>query len=418
MDPAFWGGAPNEAVRLASTRQMLTKYVAMEYYHVPPSFDPTSAMRSPLTPNGGSDELYESDLHPEESANGRRGNPSPCLFFSYSYETHKVTLDEPVLSDCEYPHPAHAGEETFDTNLGWGHLTQRSLDLELESTPKISFKRGYNSAYPQPLNRGMGWGVNHSFNAWLGSDGLAALTYLSVIREDGEQEVFNRLDSGRGFNSNAIYETRNYPIYGARLTWQAGHYKLEYRDGSFATFLQCDDPRVHCYWAGYQDARGNSLHFDRSANQDLDQVSSSDSQGIRFSYDESHRVVGVEASDGKRVSYEYDAAGCLARVERSDGQVALYDYDNGHRMTSFSVVRQPGAAPETVMSNQYDVQGRLVRQELAGVGAFNIEYLATGERNYARELRITDPAGQVLSVNIGDEYVVRAANVRFPEARR
>jgi len=417
MDPGFWDGKSNEAVQLANTRQMLTKYVALEYYHVPSSFDPTSVMRTPLVPNGGPDDIYESDLHSEESVNGRRGSPSPCLFFSYSYETHKVTLDEPVLSDCDYPHPAHAGEETFDTNLGWGHLTQRSLDLDLASTPRIAFRRGYTSGYPLPVEFGMGWGVNHSFNAWLGSNGLAALTYLTVIREDGSQETFKRLDQGQGFNSNAIYESHEDNIYGARLTWHDHQYKVQYRDGSFATFLECDNPKMHCYWVGYQDAKGNTLHTERSVNRDLQQVSSSDNQGIGFRYDDHHRIVSAEASDGKRVSYEYDSAGCLSRVERSDGQVAVYEYDAGHRMTSFSVAPQPGAAPETVLSNQYDAQGRLIRQELAGVGAFSLEYMATRERNYTSELRITDPSGRVLMVSIGEEYVVHATNTRFPAAR-
>ncbi|HVG91615.1 MAG TPA: hypothetical protein VNB54_09010, partial [Alphaproteobacteria bacterium] len=70
MDPAFWGGPQDPALRLASTKQMLTKYIALEYFHLPESLDPSSVMFSPLTPNGGSDDLYESDLHSEASANG------------------------------------------------------------------------------------------------------------------------------------------------------------------------------------------------------------------------------------------------------------------------------------------------------------------------------------------------------------
>ncbi|HEV8493432.1 MAG TPA: hypothetical protein VGR76_14245, partial [Candidatus Angelobacter sp.] len=90
MDPAFWGDHQDPALRLASTKQMLTKYIALEYFHLPESLDPSSVMFSPLTPNGGSDDIYESDLHSEASANGLRGKPSPCLFFSYSYKTHEA----------------------------------------------------------------------------------------------------------------------------------------------------------------------------------------------------------------------------------------------------------------------------------------------------------------------------------------
>jgi len=415
MDPAFWGGEPDEAVRLASTRQMLTKYVAMQYFHLPASFDPTSTMRSPLIPDGGPDNIYESDLHPEDSVNGRRGNPFPCLSFSYSYQTHQVSLDEPVLSDCQYANPAHADEEIFETDLGLGYLTERSLDLDLDSTPKIEFRRGYNSAYKRPTDFGLGWGVNHSYNSWLSSDGINSISYIDITREDGATNRFTRLDKGRGFNPNSIYESHDDGIYGARLTWNAGKYKLQYRDGASSAYLPCGNQGPRCYWVGYQDAAGNTLNFGRDASQELQHVVASDRQGIDFTYDDQHHIVTAGASNGRHISYEYDAAGCLARVKRADGQEAFYEYDSGHRMTSFSVAPRSGEPPENVLSNQYDARGRLVSQTLAGVGVFKIEYLATSDANYASRLRVTDPAGRVLGLTIGrDEYVARAAQIRFP----
>ena len=64
MDPAFWGDRADDAIRLASTKQMLTKYIAIEYFHLPESFDPSSVLFSPLAPNGGSDDIYESRSAP------------------------------------------------------------------------------------------------------------------------------------------------------------------------------------------------------------------------------------------------------------------------------------------------------------------------------------------------------------------
>jgi len=57
MDPTFWRQAPDEGFRLASVKQMLTKYIAMQYFHLPESLDPTSVLFSPLTPDGGSDNI-------------------------------------------------------------------------------------------------------------------------------------------------------------------------------------------------------------------------------------------------------------------------------------------------------------------------------------------------------------------------
>ena len=418
MDPAFWGDRPDNALRLASTKQMLTKYIAMQYFHLPESFDPTSNLFSPLTPNGGPDDIYESDLHSEASANGSRGSSSPCLFFTYSYKTHEIKTDEPLLSNCEHDNFVGTTEiESFDTNLGLGQVKQRSMDLRLNSTPVIEFKRGYNSIYRSPTSFTFGWGANHSYNPWLSSDGLASLSFLHLNYEDGGINFFERITPGRGFDPSAVYESQSGPIDGAQLKWAGDHYKLQYGDGAWSTFLPCDNI-VYCYWTGYQDAQGNSLRFDRGPNRELRQLTASDNQGITFQLDDQHRTTEAEASDGSWVSYEYDAAGCLARVHRADGQETLYEYDPAHHMTSISVINRPGAAQETVLKNEYDSRGRVITQTLKGIGSFHIEYIAvTG--GYSAQVKVTTPSGDVLNISFGQNgYVARSQHVQFAAMAR
>src|SRR5579872_940096 len=137
------GRNATDAQRLASTKQMLTKYIAMMYFRVPISFDPTSIMYSPLIPNGGSDNLYESDLHSEDLGNGLRGMGQPCLFFNYSYETHKIKPEEPVLSSCMFSNAVDTTkEEHYKIYLQYGSLMQKAMDLQLNSTPPIALRRG------------------------------------------------------------------------------------------------------------------------------------------------------------------------------------------------------------------------------------------------------------------------------------
>ena len=416
MDPSFWGDPPNEANRLANTRQMLTKYVALMYFHVPESFDPTSIMYTPLTPDGGTDDLYESDLHSEESANGMRGTPSPCLYFTYSYRTHQVKPYQPVLTDCDYSNLPNVDEESFDIDLGWGYFAQRTVDLRLSSTPAIEFTRGYNSNYSAPAKLGFGWNANHTYNEWLSSDGLSNLTTIQVNGETGQKATFDRLDKGRGFNPKSIYESHDDELYGARLSWDANHYKLQYRDGSWATYLPCDNSRSHCYWYGYRDAKGNSLEFDRGPNQELRRLTASDHQGITFRSDANYQIIEARTTNGKHLVYEYDAAGCLARARRADGQITLYKYDSSHQMISVSVMRRSRAAPSTILTNKYDAQGRITRITLAGVGAYAIEYISN-RQGYSSKLKVTSPSGERFSIDIGeDDYVVRAPSVRFAAA--
>jgi YD repeat-containing protein len=419
MDPAFWGDPPDNALRLANTKQMLTKYVAMQYFHLPDSLDPTSVMFSPLSPNGGSDNIYESDLHSEASANGRRGKPFPCLFFTYSYKTHEVKAEESVLTDCQYENfVGTPDEENFDTNLGWGTLTQRTMDLRLNSAPAIEFKRGYMSAYNRPLPFAMGWGTNYSYNSWLSSDGPEAMSYIHINHEDGAFSNLERLVPGRGADSSTIYESKDDPTYGARLTSEGSLYKLRYRDGAWSTFLPCNGGTTQCYWTGYQDAKGDSLRFERGPHQELLQLTASDNQGISFQLDDHRRTIEAKATDGTTVSYTYDAAGCLAQVRRADGQVTLYEYDQAHRMTSMSVIRSTGAAPETILTNEYDSHGRVITQTLKGIGSYHIEYLATAG-GYNTQVKVTTPAGEVLNISIGQNiYVARSEHVRFPVVPR
>ncbi|HEY2362685.1 MAG TPA: hypothetical protein VGK36_16305, partial [Candidatus Angelobacter sp.] len=418
MDPAFWGDRPDNEIRLASTKQMLTKYVALEYFHLPESFDPTSVLFSPLTPNGGPDDIYESDVHPEASANGGRGASFPCLFFSYSYKTHKIKVDEPVVSNCEHHNFVGTTDvENFDTNLGWGQVKQRSMDMRLNSTPVIEFRRGYSSIYYPPVSFTLGWGANHSYNPWLSSDGISSLSFMHINYEDGGKDFLERITPGRGFDPSAVYESQSGPIDGAQLKWAGDHYKLQYGDGAWSTFLPCNNT-VLCYWTGYQDAQGNSLSFDRGPNRELRQLTASDNQGISFQLDEQRRTVEAKATDGSRVSYEYDSAGCLAHVHRPDGQETLYEYDPAHHMTSISLISRSGSSPEAILKNEYDSKGRVITQTLNDVGSFHIEYLSNTE-GYSSRVKVTTPLGDVLDIRIGtDLYVVRSQQVRFPAMPR
>ncbi|HEU4415811.1 MAG TPA: hypothetical protein VFT65_13575 [Candidatus Angelobacter sp.] len=414
MDPAFWGDPSNDAFRLASTRQMLTKYIAIEYFHLPESFDPSSVLFSPLTPNGGSDDIYESDLHSEASANGMRGVPFPCLYFSYSYKTHEITQDGPSLSECKYRNIATStDEERFDLNLGFGSFSQRSLDIGLGSSPPIELKRGF-AVYNRPMAFAFGWNTNHSYNPWLASDGLAALTFLNVNREDGAYDSLQRVTPGRGFSPVAVYQSSDDALNGARMLWSGDHYKLQYRDGAWSTFLPCVTPNSFCYWTGYQDAKGNSLQFERGPNLELVQLTASDKQGISFQSDAQLRTTSARATDGTQVTYEYDPAGCLARVTRADGQQTRYEYDAAHQMTSISVVERPGARPETILTNEYDARGRVIKQTLRGLGSYQFKYVSSGE-NYASQVQVTAPGGEVTDIQITPtQFVAQRQPVRFP----
>lgn len=415
MDPAFWNDPPDEAKRLASTRQMLTKYIALLCLHVPISFDPTSTLYQPLTPDGGKDDIYESDIHSEQSANGLRGQGWPCLSFRYSYKTGTIKPLQPPIMDCRLlEKPNSTTEETFQTMLSIGEFVDRSVDLQLQSVPEIELLRGYVSYANSLKPKSMGIGTDHNFNAHLESDGLAKLNFIRVFGEDNDFFTLDRATPGHGFTAGIAFQNRsdNGELYEPRLTPVPGHFKLLYPDGSWATYLPCGN-QGDCFWDGYADAHGNKLNFDRDGGRNLHSVQAADQQKVEFKLDDRRRVVAATASSGAQVLYTYDENGCLARVLRPDGQVTLYTYDSGHRMTQIAVKRNQGK-PRTIVSNEYDSTGRLVAEEVTGIGLYRIHYdTMRGDRSQA--VRVTDPDGTVWHLVLLDEaYVARTWPLRFP----
>ena len=412
MDPTFWGDPPDEEKRLASTKQMLTKYIAMMYFHVPISYDPSSIMYQPLTPNGGADDLYESDIHSEQSANGFRGSGWPCISFQYSYQSGKLK-GQPGLSDCrDQDEPSSTDEEMFQVQLGRGNFLDRAFDVELQSTPAIKVHRAYSSDFLKPLAFGLG--TSHNYDSYLNSDGPGKLTYIDVVREDANRFRLRRISPGVGFSSSAIYQDLDDlgEEYGARMTWESTHFKLQYRDGAWSTYLACGDYK--CFWIGYQDAKGNTLKFERNKLLVLQSLTASDNQRVDFQLDDHGRAVQLTTSNGKKVTYEYNSDGCLERVTRADGKTTLYGYDSGHHMTSVAVARKPSETPQTLLRNEYDSSGRLVRHTVTGVGMYRIEYLSMTD-SISNELRITDPEGVVWNIVFTDEgYTAHTLPVRFP----
>ena len=368
-------------------------------------------MYQPLTPNGGPDDLYESDLHSEETIQGFRGSGMPCLIYSYSYNSGGMRHMPPPIEECTHrPFPASPDDEIFWTYLNTGEMFESAMDFQLDSEPAIEFRRVYRSKYHTPW--ALGLSINHNYNTWLYSEGGTSCNYIDIIREDDDSD---RLDctapgSQTGPGIGFVNHNNDQELRGARLDWEAGHYKLWYRDGAWSTFGY--DPR-RCYWNGYQDAGGHLLSFDRDDALNLRRLSASDGQNVEFSYDAQGRIVYGVDSAGNRVAYEYDAPGRLVRITHASGQVTTFSYDSFHQMTQVDVARRAGDAPRMILATEYDELGRVVRQTLADGSEYRIEYVGAGADEY---VKVTEPSGRVLLVTrpSDDEYVVHTTPVRFP----
>jgi YD repeat-containing protein len=303
-------------------------------------------------------------------------------------------------------------EQTFQTQLSNGELYERSMDFQLDSTPPIEFRRAYESGYVTPMAFGLG--ANHSYNSWLFSDGEAKLSFMEIIREDGSRDHLDRISPGRGFSSDVVFESHDdaEEMYGSRMTWEVNRFKLRLRDGSWSTFLGCNDGR--CYWDGYQDAQGNALHFTRGPRLQLLRLSAKDNQGIEFQSDAQQRIVDGVDTKRSHVSYTYSEDGCLTEVHRADGQTTLYTYDAAHHMTSISVLRKGGAVARRILTNEYDATGRIIRQTLADGSVYEIQY-GPVINAHAVSVDLKEPSGRILHLHLYESsYKARTDSIKYP----
>jgi hypothetical protein len=422
-DPAFWDSSQphNPVAQLASLKQMLTKYIALLYFHLPHSFDPTSIMYQPLEPRPKSDELYESDLHSEQSANGARFRGDwACVIHTYSYKSGEIKHFSPFVEECgRIPRPASPDQEVLVTGVVTGGFIEYAMDFQLDSSPPIDFVRAYHSLSPE--HKVLGRGMTHSYNAWLYAKDPLKLSSLQIVQETETGNLtLNRLVPGSGFSPGIEFDepgSSSDESYGARMLLDSAMLKLRYRDGASYTFPACVNGP--CFWTGYQDADGHSLVFDRDKAGDLHGLHSSDGQGIEFQMATkglmANRMGGGTATDGSKVFYEYDVPARLVAVKRSDRPTTLYEYDVNHRMTKMSVVQHEGDPPLLIVANEYDSTGRLSRQTFGDGRVLRLEY-KIGRDKSVIETKLTEPDGSVLTVSRSSdgEYVGRSLPVKFP----
>jgi len=286
------------------------------------------------------------------------------------------------------------------------------MDFQLDSAPPIEFRRVYRSKYHLPW--ALGLSINHNYNTWLSSEGGTICNYIDIVREDDNKDRLDCTALGSPFGPGIAFVSHknDEELHGARLDWEAGQYKLRYRDGAWSTFV-FDQRR--CYWNGYQDATGHLLSFNRDASLDLRRLTSSDNRSVEFRYDSTGRIIYGGDSFGKVVAYEYDEPGRLVRIAHANGQATIYSYNPAHQMTQVDVVRHAGDSPTTILATEYDLLGRAVRQTLEDGSQYRIEYVASTS-DEGEYVKVTEPSGRVLLVTrpSDDEYVVRTTPIRFP----
>src|SRR3954454_23700295 len=125
---------------------MVTKDIAVLYWKLPQNADPKSVLVLFFSPDGRADDIWESDLHPENTIYGLRSS-CPTLAAAYSRKTGVMRYLHPSILDC-YDDPPTPDEEIYLLNLRGGWISANATDFLMPAFP-IQMQREYYSWNPK-----------------------------------------------------------------------------------------------------------------------------------------------------------------------------------------------------------------------------------------------------------------------------
>jgi YD repeat-containing protein len=324
MEPAFNHEEGDESVLATRLRKMVTRYIGTLYYDMP-------ASRNPESPVYGSiDGLRALD---------RMGTS---------------------LGDAESMRLRPLLDYREAVNLQTGIFIHADVDLVLEDTPRVMFRRAYQSRDTQPRGHPFGIGSSHSFATFLVGD-APAFSFIDLLLEDGARVHYRRVSPGTGVAGSIFAHDEQDAFAGSRLSWQGRDWLLLLKDGSSYRHPDCSPLAARpCTVTEYRDPAGRRIRMAFDSNNNVATIESEAGHIIRLHYDDRQRIALAWDDSGKSVSYEYDGRDRLIRATDSDGRVKQYEYDGLNRM-----VHTHSADLDETMA--YDSRGLCVRYERRGV---------------------------------------------------
>ena len=394
MDDAFWGVAAKPELTVRRLQHMVSQDIAILYYNLSESADPQSLLYPVTVPDGSPDDIWESDVHPEDSAYGLSGKQY-CLTLTYSYRTQRTAL-YPRGRDCEIPDWRVTDLEIFRINSSYGGLNVFRTDFNLGGKPEIVFTR-----VQLPGNRvsgAFGAGGDHFYNTYLLTDNLGVMSEMDLTYPNGGRWHFQRTSPGHGFSPDVTFIGNDEgDFYRAHITWDGQEYIVKQTDGESIAYLPCSKD-TRCLENGYQDSEGDSVSYTRNPDRSLAALENRE-KSLVLSYDGQARITAIHDQSEHKVLYEYDDAGYLSKVTASDGIVTVYEYSDGGRFLKVSVIAK-GRPKTTVFTAEIDNAARVIKAIVPGQGAYTFDYDLDGWQ--VTSVLMTSPQGKKLRIDYED----------------
>jgi RHS repeat-associated protein len=320
------------------------------------------------------------------------------------YEFTGAMVSNPGNAPPDGPRPGDPSKDGEPVDLATGLFVYPKTDLSLPDVISLKLTRTYRQNDPQ--SRAFGIGTSMPYDMFMVGDNETfpeGYTFQDLILADGSRIHFQRISPCTGANGfcnfgDAVYEhmSSGTDFYGAIIRQQgcspSGFWTLTKKDGTVYCFPDSDasnNPRSATP-TSMRDRYGNSLIFTRDGNRNLTQVATPSGRWIQFTYDASNRITQAQDNIGRTVTYSYDAGGRLTRVVDANGGVWNYAYDAFNQMTS---IQDPRGI--FYLTNQYDQNGRVIRQTQADNSVFLFGYTTDPVTGQITRTDVTDPRGTV-----------------------
>jgi RHS repeat-associated protein len=296
-------------------------------------------------------------------ADGRQVVPDPGVGL---YEFTGAMFNTGYTPPATAAPPGDCRHDGDPVDLATGLLLVENTDLSLPDVLPLSLTRTYRPG--DPAVRPFGIGTNHSYGIFLWS--AQPYQQVDLILPDGGRVHFVRTSPGVGYG-DAVFEHTATPsaFYKSVMTYNGNGWNLTLRDGTVYVFGDNAPLQV------IRDRYGNEITVTHANGQsgNVTRVASPNGRWIAFSYDGSNRIIQAQDNAGRTVAYTYDAAGRLWKVTDPNGGVTTYTYDASHRMLTITNARNV-----TVVTNQYDANGRVSQQTHADSGVYRFAYTVDG----------------------------------------
>jgi YD repeat-containing protein len=231
------------------------------------------------------------------------------------------------------------------------------VDAVFSGVAPVVFERTYRSGdtFPGPF----GLGTTLVYEDFIEPTSATVITY---VYRGNARTAFTQ-------QANGAFTNATIPAFrGTTITVNAdGTRTMRGKDGSTIVF------NAQGLQASRSDRFGNAVTIGRAANTAASTITAPSGRWLSLSWVGTLprlMVSQVTDSTGRTVRYDYDASQRLVAVTDPAGGVTRYGYDGQHRMTTITDARNI-----VFLTNTYDVNSRVCRQQQADGGLFTLYYV-------------------------------------------